>query len=154
MFVRYRLLLVACLLSLPSVGAGKQTPVNQSQSLSASLTAGRQLYQEHCSACHGADAKGHGPAAGTLKRPPSNLTTLSMRHGGKFPYDYVSNVLLFGSNHPSHGSVEMPTWGFIFRYLDNQNEALVRQRIANLSGYLMYVQIAPQSPGQPAPTHQ
>ena len=159
MSVPYKLVLVACLLSLPSAGAGRQTAPDQSQkvqpqSLPASLMTGRQLYQEHCSACHGADAKGHGPAAATLKRAPSNLTTLSIRHGGKFPYDYVSSVLLFGSDHPSHGSAEMPTWGFVFRYLDNQNEALVRQRINNLSGYLMYLQVAPQSPGQPAPAHQ
>jgi len=160
MSVRYKLVLIACLLALASLssgGAGRQTAAQsragQPQSLPASLLTGRQLYQEHCSACHGADAKGYGPAAGTLKRPPSDLTTLSIRHGGNFPYDYVSNVLLFGSEHPSHGSAEMPTWGFVFRYLDNQNETLVRQRIANLCGYLVYLQVATQPPERPAPAH-
>lgn len=161
MSLRYKLVWVACLLSLPSLSSGvarRQTAdrpqIADQRSLPASLTTGRQLYQEHCSACHGADAKGHGPAAATLKRPPSNLTTLSIRHGGQFPYDYVSNVLLFGSNHPSHGSAEMPTWGFVFRYLDNQNEALVRQRIDNLCGYLRYLQVDPPSQGKPVPAHQ
>lgn len=160
MSVRYKLVWVACLLTLPSLssgGAGGQTgdrpQIADQGSLPASLLTGRQLYQEHCSACHGADAKGRGPAADMLKKPPSNLTTLSIRHGGQFPSDYVSNVLLFGSEHPSHGSAEMPAWGFVFRYLDNQNEALVRQRIDNLCGYLRYLQVAPQSPDKPAPAH-
>jgi hypothetical protein len=34
----------------------------------------------------------------------------------------------------------MPTWGPIFRYFDNQNERVVRQRIRNLCDYLASLQ--------------
>jgi mono/diheme cytochrome c family protein len=154
MSVRHALLLGVALLFVPSVKADRQITADQPPSLPTSLASGKQLYQQYCAACHGADAKGHGPAADTLKRPPTNLTTLAIRHGGKFPYDYVSSVLLFGPGNPAHGSAVMPTWGFIFRYLDTQNEAAVRQRINNLSGYLLYLQVRQTlSRGQPPSAH-
>jgi len=46
---------------------------------------------------------GDRPAALMLRTTPPDLTTLAKRHGGKFPYDYVSDVLRFGSRIRSHG---------------------------------------------------
>jgi len=98
------------------------------------------MFQQFCAACHGTDAKGHGPAAYSLKVPPADLTTLAKRRGGKFPYAYVSDVLLFGKGFAAHGSGDMPTWGPLFRYLDTRNEAAVHQRIKKLSDYLATLQ--------------
>ena len=143
-FVVATTLLLAC-----SAWANRQVTQNQSQTqfLSTSLSVGKELYDEHCAACHGTDGKGHGPAANSLKRQPSDLTRLTIRHGGNFPYDYVSKVLTFGpgSGPGAHGSAVMPAWGFIFRHLENQDEALVQQRIRNLDGYLLYLQVAAKS---------
>lgn len=36
---------------------------------------GQTLFTQNCAACHGAGAKGDGPAAATLRRPPADLTT-------------------------------------------------------------------------------
>jgi mono/diheme cytochrome c family protein len=101
---------------------------------------GKQTYKEYCAACHGFDGKGGGPAASSLNRQPPNLTTLSKRHGGKFPEDYVKGVLLFGPGLSAHGVSEMPIWGPIFRYVENYNEAAVRQRIKNLSQFIESIQ--------------
>jgi len=106
------------------------------------LPSGQQMYKQFCAACHGADARGHGPLAVVLKTPPSDLTTLAKRHQGKFPYEYVSSVLEFGPGFPAHGSSEMPTWGPIFRYYDQRNERVVKQRIKNLSDYLASLQVS------------
>ena len=38
-----------------------------------SVQAGAELYQANCAACHGVDAKGGGPLAGTTKVPPPSL---------------------------------------------------------------------------------
>ena len=38
-----------------------------------SIQAGAELYQANCAACHGVDAKGGGPLAGTTKVPPPSL---------------------------------------------------------------------------------
>ena len=99
------------------------------------------MYKQYCAVCHGVGATGDGPAAAMLKVPPANLTTLAQRHGGAFPYDYVSSVLRFGPG-PTilHGTSDMPTWGPIFQYMDKNDEAVVKQRIKNLSDYLASLQ--------------
>jgi len=105
------------------------------------VPSGQTMYKEYCAVCHGADAKGQGPFAPTLKVPPADLTTLAKRHGGKFPYEYVSGVLRFGPG-PNilHGASDMPTWGPIFQYFDRNDERAVRQRIKNLCNYLSTLQ--------------
>jgi len=127
------LLLIACI-------AGAGPAINETQLPPTYVPSGRLMYKQYCATCHGADAKGHGPMAAALKVPPPDLTTLAKRHDGKFPYDYVSNVLEFGPGFPSHGSSEMPTWGPIFRYYDKQNEKIVKLRIKHLCDYLASLQ--------------
>jgi len=68
----------------------------------------------YCASCHGEDAKGHGPVAQGLKEPPPDLTTLAKRNNGKFPADYVKNVLIHGAKLPAHGTPDMPVWGPTF----------------------------------------
>jgi mono/diheme cytochrome c family protein len=101
---------------------------------------GKQMYKQFCAACHGPNGKGHGPATPTLAKQPPDLTTLAKRHAGKFPEDYVTSVLRFGPGFSAHGSSEMPVWGPIFQYIENYNEAAVRQRIRNLCDYLESLQ--------------
>jgi mono/diheme cytochrome c family protein len=138
MFVRSLVLLSALLLIASVSGAGPgvddaQLPLNY-------VPPGDQIYKQYCAACHGADARGHGPLAALLKTPPPDLTTLSKRHAGRFPYDYVASVIEFGSGVSAHGSSDMPTWGPIFRYFDKRNERVVQQRIKNLCDYLASLQ--------------
>jgi mono/diheme cytochrome c family protein len=129
----FAVLLIACVAS-----PGRE--VDQTQLPPGYMPTGEQIYKQYCAACHGADAKGNGPMAALLKTAPPDLTTLTRRHLGKFPYDYVSNVLEFGPGVPAHGSSDMPTWGPIFRYYDKQNERVVQQRIRNLCNYLASLQ--------------
>ena len=104
------------------------------------VPSGKTMYKQFCAACHGADGKGRGPATPTLNTRVPDLTTLAKRHDGKFPYDYVTSVLRFGPGFTAHGSSEMPVWGPLFEYLENYNEAAVRQRIKNLCDYLESIQ--------------
>jgi mono/diheme cytochrome c family protein len=104
------------------------------------VPSGKAIYKQHCADCHGVEAKGDGPYAPMLKVLPPNLTTLAKRHDGKFPYDYVTNILRFGPR-PTilHGSADMPAWGRIF-YLDKNNVRAAEQRIKNLCDYLVSLQ--------------
>lgn len=71
---------------------------------------------------------------------PADLTTLSKRNMGKFPYEYASSILRFGPGPTAHGSSDMPTWGPIFQIIEKSNERAVQQRIKNLCDYLASVQ--------------
>jgi mono/diheme cytochrome c family protein len=100
---------------------------------------GSRTYREYCASCHGEDAKGGGPMATTLKTPPTDLTTLAKKNGGKFPYEYVGGVVRFGKPISAHGSSDMPVWGPIFNMVD-YNEVTIRKRIRNLCEYLASLQ--------------
>ena len=104
------------------------------------VPSGEAMFKQYCVTCHGADAMGNGPLAASLKTPPADLTTLAKRHGGKFPYDYVTNVLRFGPGPSAHGSSDMPAWGPIFRYFNKDGEKVVQKRIKNLCDYLATLQ--------------
>jgi mono/diheme cytochrome c family protein len=45
---------------------------------------GKDTFAAYCAVCHGADGKGHGPAAAALAKPVPDLTQLASRQGGKF----------------------------------------------------------------------
>jgi len=138
--VLLRCLLVSCLyVMVGTAGAQDKMPVGR-EPLASNLAAGKRTYTQYCASCHGTDARGAGPAAVVLKTAPPDLTTLAKRHGGKFPHDYVFDVLRFGTRFNSHGSSEMPIWGPIFGSLDNYNEVAVRKRIKDLSDYLASLQ--------------
>jgi mono/diheme cytochrome c family protein len=95
---------------------------------------------DYCAACHGADGRGHGPAASALKTPPANLRTLAIRHDGKFPEDYVARLVRSGDPISAHGSSGMPIWGPVFSMIENGDELGVRRRIKNLCKYLASIQ--------------
>jgi mono/diheme cytochrome c family protein len=148
MDVRHLLSASALLLIASGILSQTRPPAHESELPPTFVPSGERMYKQFCAACHGSDAKGHGPAASSLKVPPSDLTTLAKRYKGKFPYNYVSSVLHFGPGLSAHGSSAMPTWGPIFGRLDDHSkgpsplarEIAVRDRIQNLCDYLASLQ--------------
>ena len=139
--MRFTLLLSILLLFAGAAGAQtKRVRARKTSSPSNFVPTGKEMFKQYCAACHGLDAKGHGPARSALKIPAADLTTLTKRHGGEFPYDYVSNILRFGPGVAAHGSSDMPTWGGIFQYMDNYNQPVVQKRIKNLCDYIASIQ--------------
>lgn len=105
-----------------------------------SAASGKEMFQSYCASCHGKDAKGDGPAAGALKQPPADLTTLSQRNGGKYPSDKVTSILRGQASLMAHGDQEMPVWGPVFWRMSQGHETEVQQRIANLNRYIESLQ--------------
>jgi mono/diheme cytochrome c family protein len=134
-------ILIATLFSVFFVAKTKSSPTVDDTLPSNAVPTGKVMYKQYCAHCHGVEAKGDGPYASMLKVPPPDLTTLAKRHDGKFPYDYVSNILRFGPG-PTilHGRSDMPAWGAIFQYLDKNDERIVEHRIKNLCEYLASLQ--------------
>ncbi len=61
----------------PEKMAHRMNPVNNSPE---SIQRGKDLYQKHCTLCHGIEGRGDGPAAKGLKQKPSNLVAMSGMH--------------------------------------------------------------------------
>jgi hypothetical protein len=99
------------------------------------------MYTNYCAPCHGADGRGYGPVASSLKAQPTDLTGLAKANHGKYPENHVVSVVKFGTNVPAHGSAEMPVWGPILGTISKVNPQEKQLRTANLSRYLETLQV-------------
>ncbi len=101
---------------------------------------GRDIYMDRCSACHGEDGKGNGPAVGALKVAPADLTLLAKRNSGVFPAERVKNVVGQWVEISAHGSREMPIWGDLFFPKTTAVEQAANERFKLLATYLESIQ--------------
>jgi mono/diheme cytochrome c family protein len=115
---------------------------------------GKREYLNSCAVCHGTKGKleaGEGAAIDFLKTTPADLTTLSKRNGGVFPFERVYAVIDGRQAVKGHGSRDMPIWGDRYShetvkaaeyYVDMpyDMEMYVRGRILALIDYLHRLQ--------------
>jgi mono/diheme cytochrome c family protein len=112
----------------------------------ANIAAGKELFHQNCSICHGVDAKGYrskgsgsmydpNSAEESRRVPPGDLTVLSEHNAGKFPADRVRDSVLSKGSIPAHGTPEMPAWGHVFDSLKS-NPKRLEQRLRDLTAFL------------------
>ncbi|TJW51118.1 MAG: cytochrome c [Mesorhizobium sp.] len=110
------------------------------------MSYGEAEYLNSCAVCHGLDGKGDGPLGDVLLKRPADLTRLSERNGGAFPYSRVFATIDGRYALPSHGDREMPVWGRQFLeedakvYGPSGGEVVTTERIHNLAGYIETLQ--------------
>jgi mono/diheme cytochrome c family protein len=113
---------------------------------------GKREYLGKCASCHGQNGKGDGAVGEWLRVPPTDLTGLSKRNGGVFPYDYVYYVIDGREIVKGHGTRNMPIWGSnyaaegigateYYPEMQNDMEVHVRNRIMSLIDYLNRIQV-------------
>ena len=137
--LRYLVLLLGLgLLSGPPLGAGQgQT---ESPSPAHNPLAGAEIFRQYCATCHGTDGRGHGPASVALKNGVPDLTQISKRNGGAFPFRHVKDVIEGKDPGPiAHGNREMPIWGPIFHEVESDQD-LGEVRLDNITKYLELMQ--------------
>jgi len=115
---------------------------------------GLHEYTDSCAACHGTMGKGDGPVAGYITRRPADLTTISKRNNGVFPFARVYQVIEGTEEIKGHGTRMMPIWGRLYS-MDLQKEigsrvlefgtpkdleSYTRGRIVALIGYIYTLQ--------------
>lgn len=84
---------------------------------------GAKIFQYHCAVCHGTDGRGHGPDAVVLKHPVPDVTLISQRSDGKFPYQRVKKIIEGEqAGLLSQGDREMPIWGPIFHQVESDQD--------------------------------
>lgn len=77
--------------------------------------AGKPAFEQRCAVCHGREAKGDGPAMNLLTTKPADLTQISKRNNGTFPFWKIYRVIDGREEIKSHGTRDMPIWGDEFR---------------------------------------
>jgi mono/diheme cytochrome c family protein len=118
----------------------KKTEVKHVPAPATSAASGKEMFKSYCAPCHGADAKGDGPAAEALKSKPADLTVLAKNNGGKFPAGRVSSILRGQAAVTAHGNRDMPVWGRVFWRMSQGHESEVQQRVGNLTKYIESLQ--------------
>jgi mono/diheme cytochrome c family protein len=109
------------------------------------LARGQVHYQRYCSVCHGEQGKGTGPLAEYLKITPTDLTQLSKKNGGHFPFWPVYRMVDGRAEVRGHGTRAMPIWGDEIRVAEKDalpqfHEDLVAGRMWQLLSYLQSIQ--------------
>jgi len=116
-----------------------QKTVKQAPVKSISDVSGAATFKEYCTACHGLQGKGNGPAASALKVAPADLSEIGKRFGGKFPFAKVKAQIAGDDVIAAHGSRDMPTWGPLFKAAD-VSSSIAELRLTNLVKYLEEIQ--------------
>ncbi len=117
-------------------------PVSASQQTagSKSVPAGSGLFSTYCVVCHGADGKGTGPLADSLKRRPADLTLLAKNNGGTYPREMVAKIIDGREGVKGHGGGDMPVWGDAFERSADAGPKAVSDRIEALVEHLSTMQ--------------
>ncbi len=112
---------------------------------------GKREFENSCALCHGKDGKGTGGIVDLLKKSPSDLTMLSKKNNGVFPYARVYAVIDGREAIKAHGDRDMPAWGDryskdtekaaeYYRDVPYDAEMYTRSRILALIDYLNRIQ--------------
>ena len=104
---------------------------------------GRENFAAYCAVCHGMDGRGNGAAAPAMKAPVPDLTTLALRHSGRFD-SAAAEYVVRGTGKiatPAHGTPEMPIWGRVFAPQPS-DQPVASMRVKNLVRYIESIQRA------------
>jgi mono/diheme cytochrome c family protein len=112
------------------------------------LDVGQREYETKCVACHGTAGKGNGPVAKYLNVRIPDLTELSKKNGGVFPFARVYESIDGRQQLQAHGTRDMPVWGNAYKFTGNpeyddypfNSEAFVRARVLALIDYIHRLQ--------------
>ena len=119
---RWSMLFLSVVL-LPAVLLPAAQKQDKTTSSERNTVEGAKIFRYHCAACHGTDGRGHGPASVALKHPVPDLTLISQRSGGKFPYQHVKEVIEGKKlGLLSQGDRGMPIWGTIFHEVESDQD--------------------------------
>jgi len=139
------------LVKMPTVGAILAATVIIAHAQQNGTDRGKYEYEVHCAVCHGVSGKGDGPLAAQLKPGTvvPNLTELSTRNNGIFPFMRVYEIIDGRESVSPHGTKKMPVWGPLYNLEARDSayddfradyEAFVHARILALTEYVYRLQ--------------
>lgn len=128
------------------VGAWTIAKAQQNVPSGQSADLGKSEYDAHCAVCHGLAGKGDGPSAKALKDVVADLTVMSKKNNGMYPYKHVYDTIMGFKPFLAHGTKDMPIWGLNYYaesysrnpYYDPQGYAFAR--VLALTEYIYRLQ--------------
>jgi len=136
-FVKYAAALLVAALNWHGL-----TPVRAQES--DVIAAGEIEYQNYCAVCHGTEGRGYGIMGKFLTVQPSDLTQLTKKNAGRFPFWQIYRTIDGREEVRGHGTRDMPVWGARFRADAKGDDAASRSqaagRILSLVFYLQHIQ--------------
>lgn len=111
----------------------------------AVTAAGQREFRHACAVCHGLGGKGESvmTTLNLLTVRPTDLTQLSKKYQGQFPFWQVYRVIDGREEVKGHGSRDMPIWGEVFRQPEGGqgvDETCAIGRILALVYYIQSIQ--------------
>jgi mono/diheme cytochrome c family protein len=105
------------------------------------IEAGRQQFSQKCIVCHGLEAKGDGVLAPHLTAQAADLTLLSKKNGGTFPFWQTYSKIDGRETEVvrTHGTSDMPVWGTDEQY-EGTGGALPMGQILAIVFFLQSIQ--------------
>jgi len=120
------------------IGCNQGPPKN---SRAAQAAAGKALFMEQCTACHGGEGvEADRARVDTLTAIPPDLTRINKRRGVRdFPVAEIARIIDGRILTQVHGPREMPVWGQVYED-EGMDEGLIKGKKGELIAYLMSIQ--------------
>jgi mono/diheme cytochrome c family protein len=99
---------------------------------------GQLIFERYCTSCHGSSGVGDGELVATLDEPVPDLTKLSSRYAGEFPWDAVVGSVAKGT--PGHDTPDMPAWTEVFGKTEGTDASSPEQAIEFVTHYIWSIQ--------------
>jgi mono/diheme cytochrome c family protein len=107
----------------------------------AAAAKGQIIYVRYCASCHGVAGRGDGAIARDLRVPPTDLTRLAAKNGGRFPLDAVRQSIDGRKATAGHGAPDMPVWGEIFPRTAGTDAPNTESATWRIAQYLWSIQV-------------
>jgi mono/diheme cytochrome c family protein len=103
---------------------------------------GQQEFRHACAVCHGLGGKGESvmTALNLLTVRPPDLTQLSKKHQGQFPFWQVYRIIDGREEVRGHGTRDMPIWGEVFRQPEGGKRVDETSAIGRILALVYYLQ--------------
>jgi hypothetical protein len=106
------------------------------------VAAGHREFRHACAVCHGLGGKGESvmTSLNLLTVRPMDLTQLSKKHQGQFPFWQVYRVIDGREEVKGHGTRDMPIWGEVFRQPEGGQRVEETHVIGRILALVYYIQ--------------